>query len=103
MNPPEMRRPIFWNPGKGKVLCGATFKLEESDTLGKFSLYEASFKPGKGPKLHVHEYQDECFMILEGQFEFFVDGESFQATAGSTIFIPMNTPHRFVNTGQTIG
>ncbi len=97
------RKPIFWNPDEGKNLCGACFKLEESDTTGKFSLYEARFKPGKGPNLHVHEHQDECFIIIEGEFEFFVDGQSFQAQAGSVVFIPMNTPHRFVNTSQAIG
>lgn len=98
-----VRKPIFWNPDEGKELCGASFKLEALDTLGKFSLYQADFKPGAGPRLHVHEHQDECFIILEGEFDFFVDGKRFRAKPGATVFIPMNTPHYFRNVGNNIG
>lgn len=55
-------------------------------------------EPGKGPKLHVHPY-DELFMIQEGRARFFVGDAVIDAEAGETVLGPAGLPHKFVNLG----
>ncbi len=55
-------------------------------------------KPGTGPKLHKHPY-DETFLVQEGEARFTVGENEIEATAGEIVVVPANTPHGFVNTG----
>jgi mannose-6-phosphate isomerase-like protein (cupin superfamily) len=58
-------------------------------------------KPGTGPKLHKHPY-DETFIMQEGEARFTVGEESIEAAAGEIVVVPANTPHGFVNTGEGV-
>jgi len=42
---------------------------------------------------HIHPDQDEYLYILEGQFDFFLDGAETQATPGDLVRLPMGKPH----------
>jgi mannose-6-phosphate isomerase-like protein (cupin superfamily) len=53
---------------------------------------------GRGPKLHVHPY-DEIFVVQEGRARFFVGDEVIDAEAGETVLGPAGLPHKFVNLG----
>jgi len=53
---------------------------------------------GKGPKLHVHPY-DELFVVQEGNVRFFVGDQVIDAVAGETVLGPAGVPHKFVNLG----
>lgn len=55
-------------------------------------------EPGRGPKLHVHPY-DEVFVIQEGRVRFFVGDEVIDAEVGETVLGPAGVPHKFVNLG----
>jgi mannose-6-phosphate isomerase-like protein (cupin superfamily) len=55
-------------------------------------------KPGTGPKLHKHPY-DETFIVQEGEARFTVGENEIEATAREIVVVPANTPHGFVNTG----
>ncbi|MDS9469235.1 cupin domain-containing protein [Paracoccus sp. MBLB3053] len=55
-------------------------------------------KPGEGPRLHVHPY-DETFVIIAGRARFFVGDEVIDAVAGEVVFGPKSVPHRFENLG----
>jgi len=65
-----------------------------------FSAYIVSAKPGQGPPLHTHPYVEVAFTI-EGCATITVGNETREVQSGGIVVIPANTPHRFVNTGET--
>lgn len=50
---------------------------------------------------HVHENIDELFLVIQGtgviEFE---DGSKFEYSKDDLVYIPSNTRHRIVNTGE---
>lgn len=48
-----------------------------------------------GPPLHYHRFQDEWFMVLEGEFLFRVGDRRFKCHPGDSVFGPRNVPHTF--------
>ena len=65
------------------------------------SAYIVNAKPGQGPPLHTHPYVEIAFTI-EGTALITVGDEKREVTAGGIVVIPANTPHRFVNSGETL-
>ena len=63
-------------------------------TGGALGVFENSEAPGQATTLHVHR-ASEAFYILDGAFEFYIDGEWVDASAGSLVFIPGGVPHGF--------
>jgi quercetin dioxygenase-like cupin family protein len=66
-----------------------------------FSAYIVKAKPGQGPPLHQHPYVEVAF-TLEGCATITVGDEQREVKAGGIVVIPADTPHRFVNSGDTI-
>jgi quercetin dioxygenase-like cupin family protein len=66
-----------------------------------FSAYIVKAKPGQGPPLHKHPYVEVAFTI-EGTASITVGDETREVKAGAIVVIPANTPHRFVNSGDTL-
>jgi quercetin dioxygenase-like cupin family protein len=58
---------------------------------------EFTAAPGFDTGLHVHERLEETFYVLAGEFQFRAGEETFQATAGTCIFVPPGVPHAFAN------
>jgi mannose-6-phosphate isomerase-like protein (cupin superfamily) len=54
-----------------------------------------------GPPLHTHPYVEVAF-TLEGCAAITVGNETHEVKAGGIVVIPANTPHRFVNSGDTV-
>jgi hypothetical protein len=46
---------------------------------------------------------DETFFVIEGSFVFELDGQPFDAPAGTVVFLPRGTRHRFRSTGASHG
>ena len=65
------------------------------------SAYIVNAKPGQGPPLHTHPYVEVTFM-LEGNAKVTIGDETREAKAGDIAIVPANTPHRFVNSGETV-
>jgi quercetin dioxygenase-like cupin family protein len=82
------------NNGTGPL---AYLKVSSKDTNGEFSLFELQNEAGPmaGPPLHVHQNQDEVFMILEGEFVFQVGDQKIKASAGDVVFGPRKIPHTY--------
>jgi quercetin dioxygenase-like cupin family protein len=73
------------------------------DTGGVVSAVESHDVPGGGPPPHIHSREDETFQVLEGDYEFTVNGKSFVAKKGTTIFAPRGIPHTYRYLGQVPG
>ncbi len=65
---------------------------------GATVLFYETEEVGKGPRLHVHTY-DEIFIVREGRARFTVGDTVLEAEAGDIVFGPANVPHKFTNLG----
>jgi uncharacterized cupin superfamily protein len=46
---------------------------------GALSVFETTI--GAGPPLHVHDREDECIYVLDGELSVLCGGDAFDATA----------------------
>jgi mannose-6-phosphate isomerase-like protein (cupin superfamily) len=59
---------------------------------------EATWDPGgPPPPAHLHPAQDEHFEVRAGELAAVVDGVEHTLSAGDTLDIPRNTPHKMWN------
>jgi quercetin dioxygenase-like cupin family protein len=77
---------------------GATFtiKVLTSETNGRYTILDVIHPPNVGPASHMHPKGSEAFYIIEGYYEFILDGQSLNGKPGDVINVPKGTPHRFV-------
>ncbi|RMC34866.1 cupin domain-containing protein [Paracoccus alkanivorans] len=61
-------------------------------------LFYANDTPGKGPKWHVHPY-DELFVIRRGRALFTIGDRKIEAEEGDVLLGPRDVPHKFHNLG----
>ena len=80
-----------------------TRKVPSQRTGGAYSLFEVITQPGAGPPPHVQHREDEAFYVLEGEYEFLVDGHTSRAWAGSLVYVPKGTLHAHANVGKVPG
>lgn len=80
-----------------------TIRLPGRETNGALSIVELNDHPGGIAPQHIHQREDETFLILEGEYEFDVGGEVFLAAAGATVFGPRGIPHGYRYLGNTPG
>jgi mannose-6-phosphate isomerase-like protein (cupin superfamily) len=73
-------------------------KASRDSTGGTLSVFETSV--ADGPPLHVHDREDECFYILDGELSVRCGSDACDAAAGSFVFLPRGRPHRFWATGR---
>ncbi len=94
-------------PGEGRALWVlgelVTCKTTSEQTGGAYSLFEVTTQPGGGILPHVQHREDESFYVLEGEYEFLVEGRTISAGAGSLIYVPKGTLHAHKNVGEGVG
>lgn len=102
------RSPVHAGPGEGQAVWMAglqllTRKVSSEQTGGAYSLFEVAVGPGGGEGPHIQHREDECFYVLEGEFQFLIEGAGIEAGPGSLIYVPKGDLHAFENTGETTG
>jgi mannose-6-phosphate isomerase-like protein (cupin superfamily) len=80
---------------------GMSYEFVGEKQGAPFSAYIVKAKPGQGPPLHTHPYVEVAFTI-EGRAAITVGDETREVKAGDIVVIPASTPHRFVNSGETV-
>jgi len=68
-------------------------KASKHSTGGTLSVCETTI--AAGPPLHVHDHEDECFYVLDGELSVRCGDDILHAPAGSFVFLPRGRPHRF--------
>jgi quercetin dioxygenase-like cupin family protein len=80
---------------------GMSFEFVGEKEGAPISAYIVNAKPGQGPPLHTHPYVEVAF-VIEGCATITVGDDEREIQAGGIAVIPANTPHRFVNSGDTV-
>jgi quercetin dioxygenase-like cupin family protein len=73
-----------------------TIKILTSETNGSYTILDVLDPPNLRPSLHIHPKGSETFYIVEGNYEFILDGKSVRGKPEDVIFVPKGSPHRFV-------
>ena len=77
-------------------------KAGAADTGGAMTAMEGVLAPwASGPPLHVHNREDECMYVVEGQLLVQIGEELHTLGAGSFAWLPRGTPHTFANAGPS--
>lgn len=72
-----------------------TMLLSPEDTNDQYSLLRLEGPRDAGPPPHVHDREDELFVIEEGRVEFLLDEETIIAEAGDVVWAPRGWAHTF--------
>jgi quercetin dioxygenase-like cupin family protein len=83
---------VAWN------ILGQTYVPKH---LSKTSFsWHATFPKDTFVPPHIHPTQDEFLYILEGRFDFMLDGAEAFAEPGDLVRLPMGIPHGIFNKGE---
>jgi len=76
---------------------GTTYRtiLHPEDSGGAMSIVDSTGPVDTGPPRHIHDREDEVFIILTGRCLFWLEGQTFERRAGETVFIPRGREHTF--------
>lgn len=70
-------------------------RVPHDEATDGLTVTEHRARAGDSPPLHVHETEDEIFVILEGEFSFQVGDETRTHGPGTVLFGPKGVPHTY--------
>jgi mannose-6-phosphate isomerase-like protein (cupin superfamily) len=79
-------------PGERFRVCTSA-----AETKGAYSVVEIVAEPGYGTPLHVHENEDEHFIVLDGTAHIVSGRENFHAGVGASVPLRKGIPHAWSN------
>jgi quercetin dioxygenase-like cupin family protein len=89
MNAPELNN-SYWYIGHLMSIL-----ISSQDTNGTFSLIHGYEVKGLEPPPHIHTREDESFYLLNGEINYTVGNEIFEAKKGDWMFLPRKIQHSF--------
>ncbi len=102
-----MTQPRHFGPMEGVTYqlgrITMAFKRGADDAPGASDVHEQILPVGAGAGLHRHPSYDETFVVIEGRFDFVVDGAPRTAAAGELVVVPRGTPHSLTSIGPDPG
>jgi quercetin dioxygenase-like cupin family protein len=69
--------------------------LDAASGNGNLSIVDTWAPGGSGPPRHIHYDADEAFLVISGEIELWLEGESFRVGPGETAFVPRGSEHTF--------
>lgn len=73
------------------------------ESAGIVGVFEATIPAKSGPPIHIHHNEDEVIHIVDGEFEFWLDGQIMRRSPGHSVFLPRDIPHTFRVVGERPG
>ncbi len=68
---------------------------DASDTNGSLAALEMRAVAGHEPPMHIHENEDEIFIVVEGKMKVINGSEECILSAGQSAIVKRGTPHTF--------
>ena len=92
-------------PSTGVTWMGTDYSitLAAQGSAGLVGVFEGRVPAGEGPPVHIHHNEDEVLHVLEGEYEFWLDGAVSRGGPGSSVFLPRGVPHTFRVVGDRPG
>jgi mannose-6-phosphate isomerase-like protein (cupin superfamily) len=100
---PNIHQAERLRPTEAILGMGYALVIGAAETEGRFELMKFVAPAGRGAPPHIHHHEDECFYILEGDFEIGIGGTVRRAGRGDSAFLPRGVPHHFRNVGSSAG
>ena len=97
MHVPTDSGPTLWAPGDRY-----TFLVTGEQSGGAYFILEAFVPPGGGPPPHIHQREEECFYLLQGQLTMTLGDRQITVAAGDFVQVARGTVHTFVNDGDEV-
>ena len=79
------------------------FMLSGEQTADSLTVGLASVPVGNGPPPHVHHSEDELFLILEGEYRIYLNGDWTTVGPGTVVYLPRGSVHTFRVAGDKPG
>ncbi|GII78962.1 cupin [Sphaerisporangium rufum] len=86
----DRRAPFWFLGGQARILVPSTA------TGGSLSVMEFTDSKGHAPPLHVHEAEDEIWIVLDGEVTFFIGDDRHDLHAGAVAHGPRGVPHSYL-------
>jgi quercetin dioxygenase-like cupin family protein len=80
-----------------------SINVAKADSAGTVGVFESVTPAGDGPPVHIHNNEDEVLHVIDGEFEFWLDGQVSRAAQGRSVFLPRGVPHTFRVVGDRPG
>ena len=91
-------RAIVVPPGQGHRLGNVEFLARTADTP-RFNFGIIEIAPGRVVESHVHEVEDDAFLIIDGELTFDLPDGPAVAGPGTFVLVPPGVEHAFTNHG----
>jgi quercetin dioxygenase-like cupin family protein len=75
----------------------ATLKISGEQTDNEYALLEFLVPPGGGPPPHLHDREDEVFILQSGMMRILANGRWREVKMGDVVFAPRGHVHCFHN------
>ena len=72
-------------------------RVTAAQTMQAYSVIEIVADPHNGVPLHVHNNEEEHFIVLDGTLDIAVGNRRWDATAGSSVTVKRGEPHAWCN------
>ncbi len=89
-------RAIVVRPGEGHRVGNVEFLARTADTP-RFTFAIIEIVAGRVLEPHVHDEEDDAFLILEGELTFDLDDGPVAAGPGTFVLVPPGVEHGFSN------
>ena len=76
-------------------------RLSGEQTGGAFSLTDNLARRGDGSPVHVHDRDDETFLVLDGELRVVAGEDDYTAGPGTVALLPRRLRHAYVVTSAT--
>jgi mannose-6-phosphate isomerase-like protein (cupin superfamily) len=97
INPEQSGEWLKSSPGERFRICTSA-----AQTDGAYSVVEIVAEPGYGTPVHIHENEDEHFVVVEGTAYLVNGDQEFEATAGAAISLRKGIPHAWSNRSNSL-
>jgi mannose-6-phosphate isomerase-like protein (cupin superfamily) len=100
----EVRSPPDQDGGEWlQVTSGERFRIRvpSAQTMGAYSVIEIIADPGNGVPLHIHNKEEEHFIVLEGTLDIANGDHRSDVPAGTSVTVKRGVPHAWCNPSDT--
>lgn len=78
-------------------------RLSSCDTNGAYAVVESLAAPGCCVAMHLHQKEEEHFVVLEGTYRVAVEDKIFDVAPGTSVAVPKGVPHAWRNLSSSPG